>query len=234
MRNVRLLMIVALFALWPTDAHAGRGFWGWLEELSGPGPFKAVLPVVTHEIACIRDNRLTFLDCIELTKKHPPLPGPNPIEPVKGKVQARIAFGFGRFNSDADTRRFKDLPASDPGNLGTVHVTTFSTSLLFRPYKALDIGPGVGYMQVSGDGLKTVRRLTLTPMTTLFSPFALKKKWEEKPAAYVLRFELQTTFVPQGFKGSDFGNMRTTFDSGPEFLTRFATVIDLSAFIWRR
>jgi hypothetical protein len=37
--------------------------------------------------------------------------------------------------------------------------------------------------------------------------------------------------VPQGFKGKDFNNFKTRFDSGPEFLTRFATVIDIGQLI---
>ena len=43
MTRTRLLLMLIAVLLWPTQAHAARGFWGWLEELSGPGPFKGGL-----------------------------------------------------------------------------------------------------------------------------------------------------------------------------------------------
>ena len=51
-----LIMIVVL--MWPTPAHAARGFWGWLEELSGPGPFKGWGYI--QPVACVdrETNRL--------------------------------------------------------------------------------------------------------------------------------------------------------------------------------
>jgi hypothetical protein len=61
----------------------------------------------------------------------------------------------------------------------------------------------------------------------------LKPSWHYNRYAHIFRIEVDTSFVPQGFKGREFGNTRTRFSSGPEFLTRVATVIDLSALIWQ-
>jgi hypothetical protein len=217
MRNVRLLMIVAVFALYPADAHAARGFWGWLEELSGPGPFKGDLPVLSVPIGCVRDDGHNLPNCWSRSDKH---------------IRRVIAVRFGSFTSESDRPRFDDLPAGDPDNSGEVHVRALSALYLFRVHPAVDVGAGIGFMRVSGDGFDAFSRLTLTPASVSVSPFALRPSWAYNRYAHILRIEVDTSFVPQGFKGSDFGNTRTRFDSGPEFLTRVATVIDLSVLIW--
>ena len=216
MRNARLLIIVALFALWPSDAHAGRGFWGWLEELSGPGPFKGNAPVLSVPITCVRDDHLKLMNCYSRSDKH---------------IRQILAVKYGSFASDDDQPRFKDLPATDADNLGEVHVQALSALYLFRVHPAVDVGPGAGFLRLSGSGFGAFYKLTLTPVNVSVSPFALKPSWHYNKYAHILRIEVDTSFVPQGFKGRDFGNDRTRFDSGPEFLTRIATVIDLSALI---
>ena len=39
MRVARVLAVLTMVTFWSTPAHAARSWWGWLEELSGPGPF---------------------------------------------------------------------------------------------------------------------------------------------------------------------------------------------------
>jgi hypothetical protein len=39
-RLIPLLSLVALMSVCVEDAFAGEGVWGWLEQFSGPGPFK--------------------------------------------------------------------------------------------------------------------------------------------------------------------------------------------------
>jgi hypothetical protein len=113
-------------------------------------------------------------------------------------------------------------------NRGEVTVVPVTGLYLFRLHKSLEAGPGAGFMRVSGRGFSPFYRLVLTPVSVSFAPLELvgdgKSDWSR-----VLRVELDTGVVPQGFKGSDFNNSRTTFKSGPEFLTRGGVIADLGA-----
>lgn len=219
MRKAQLFVLVALVVLWPSSAYAERSFWGWLEELSGPGPFRGTDIPIT--LLC--DYGKGLGNCWRVHKEE--------------TVKRTLSFKIGRFTSDDKDPRFKDLPATDTDNRGTVTVVPVTVLYLFRQ-GPLDLGPGAGLWRVSGDGFPAFYKLALTPISASFSPFALIKNEARKGDtvrwAHVLRFELDTTFVPQGFKGSDFKNTRTKFDSGPEFLTRGVIVIDVGAIIWKQ
>ncbi len=216
MRIARLLIIVALAGLCPATAHAGaRSFWAWLEELSGPGPFRGDGPVLSVPIGCVRDDGARVKDCWSKTTH----------------IRQLFAVRFASFTSEEGAVRFKDLPAEDTDNTAPVHLKAVSFLYLFRVHPAIDMGSGIGFMHLSGSGFDGFNKLTITPASVSVSPFALVSAWSDNRFAYLVRVEVDTSFVPQGFKGSDFGNTRTSFDSGPEFLTRAAFVIDLSVLI---
>jgi hypothetical protein len=212
--KARLVLIAVVLALWPTQAHAARGFWAWLEELSGPGPFYGP-PMVSLTVACF-DSDYALEPCARDFDRERPT----------------LVFRVGKLHTD-DTPRFADLPADDPDNRGEVRVIPVSVGVMYHPHPALSLGPSAGFMRFSGEGFSPFYKLTLTPMSMAVTPFAFGD-WKNERLARVLRFELDTSFVPQGFKGSDFDNPRTRFDSGAEFLTRFATVIDLGELVWGR
>lgn len=206
-RRARLLLfVVAVALLWPSAAHAS--LLSWLEELSGPGPFRGTMVSLT--VACVRGDEL----------KACPAGDKN--------TQQTVVVRLGRLTT-YDAPRFKDLPATDADNLGKVHVIPVSGLWLFRVHRSLEIGPGIGFMRVSGNGFDAFSKLSLTPLSASFTPFALNSRWSDSRWAYVLRLEFDSSFFPQGFNGRDFNNPRTTFDSGPEFLTRTGVVFDLGA-----
>jgi hypothetical protein len=212
MRTRLSLLVMSVVLLWPGHAHAAS-FWGWLEELSGPGPFRGWGH--TQPVACLdrEDNRLEW--CWQ-TKE----------EKDASKIPQTLKVSIGVFNSD-DGPRFNDLPETDVDNRGRVRLV-FVTGLYVFRLGPLDIGPGAGFMRLSGAGFDPFYKLVLTPINASFAPFAFKSK---SGRARFLRLELDQSFVPQGFTGSDFNNSRTTFDSGPEFITRAAIVVDLGALI---
>jgi hypothetical protein len=211
-QKARSIIFVVAVALWPATAHAG--FWSWLEELSGPGPFRGYM--FSFTVACVRDDG--FNAC-----------------PVGDEAtRQRIVVSVGRFTSKEDRPRFKDLPANDQDNQGDVHVMPVSGLWMFRLHRSLEAGPGIGFMRVSGKGFDAFSKVSLTPLSATFTPFALseelaKSRWARW--AYVVRLELDTSYFPQGFNGADFENTRTNFDSGPEFLTRAGFVLDLGALV---
>jgi hypothetical protein len=206
-QKARLIIFVVAVALWPAPAHAS--FWSWLEELSGPGPFRGYM--FSFTVACVRDG----------TPKACPVNHED--------TRQTIVVRFGRFHSKEDRPRFKDLPASDADNQGEVHVMPVSGLWMFRLHRSLEAGPGIGFMRVSGDGFDAFSKVSLTPLSATFTPFALSEDLAKSRWAYVLRVELDTSYFPQGFNGTDFNNRRTTFDSGPEFLTRAGLVLDVGA-----
>jgi hypothetical protein len=208
--KTRVALLAALLALWPAHAQAARGFWAWLEELSGPGPFYG-RPMVSLTVACF-DSDYALESCARDFNRERPT----------------LVVRFGRLHTE-DTPRFADVP----DDRREVRVFPLSVGVMYHPHSAFSLGPSVGFMRFSGEGFSPFYKLTLTPMSMAVTPLAFGD-WKDKRLARILRFELETSFVPQGFKGSDFENPNTRFDSGPEFLTRFATVIDLGELVWGR
>jgi hypothetical protein len=218
MTRTRLVLMMTVVLLWPSPAHAAMGFWGWLEELSGPGPFRG--EAISLTVACVEGKTNQLQRCLPIRKN-------DRISSIRRTLVVRI----GVFDSDAGPR-FNDLPETDEDNQGKVRLWAVTGLYLFRLHRSLDIGPGAGFVRLSGARFDPFYKLVLTPLNASFTPFALKEKWKDSPYARLLRLELDNSFVPQGFKGTDFKNSTTKFDSGPEFITRAVVVLDVTAFIW--
>lgn len=212
--RTRLIVLVVLAACWPSTAHAGWAWLSWLEELSGPGPFHGVM--FTSAVACAPAN------------------GPLDFCSVGSEQMVHtIVIRAGRLTSGKNAQRFRDLPASDPGNTDPVYVVPISVLYLHRVHRSFEIGGGAGVMRTSGDGFDAFWKFSLTPAAVAFTPGALKKwtgKWAPR-FAHAVRLEFDTSYFPQGFDGSDFNNSRTTFKSKPEVLTRAGLVIDVGALV---
>jgi hypothetical protein len=214
MTRARLLLIMTAFLLWPSHAHAALGFWGWLEELSGPGPFKG--GGIIQPVACLDPETHRLKWCWRTGK-----------EDDVSRIPRTLMVSFGVFNSVGGPR-FNDLPETDADNQGKVRLLSVTGLYMFRLHRSLDIGPGVGFLRLSGERFDPFYKLVLTPMNASFAPFVLISK---SRYARILRLELDSLFVPQGFKGADFRNSRTTFDSGPELINRAGVVLDFGALI---
>jgi hypothetical protein len=210
MNGRRLGFLVIVLALWPTGAYAAAGWWAWLEELSGPGPF--------HGLALGAPVLCTGTSGLVLCKP--------------GNEVKRLVFVTVSTVSSGHNLRFKDLPDT-PDNRREVHALQVSGAYMFRLHPAIDVGFGAGTMRFSGDGFEALWRLTLVPATAALRPFTLIGKWEKSPWAQVVRGEFETSFVTPGFNASQFGTPASTFSVGPEFLTRVAVVIDFGPLVWR-
>jgi hypothetical protein len=208
-----LLLFTGLVAYWPSTAHA-ESWLSWLEELSGPGPFTGYM--VSFTVPCKQqDNGLRrWKDCNFGTKEKP----------------QTLVIKFGRYGSDGRPR-FKDLEDTPFDDRREVKTAPVSVLWMFHVHRSFQLGPGVGFMRVSGDGFDGFSKLSLTPLSASFTPLALgwNRRW-----AYVLRLEFDSSYFAQGFDRADFQNTHTKFDSGPEFLTRTGIVFDATALIFRR
>jgi hypothetical protein len=207
MKNARLLVLVTAMALWPGAAHA-MNWWVWLEELSGPGPFTGA--TFLAPLICFEDGEQ--VSCGRATRE-------------RGQT---LVARTGRFTS-GNRPRFQDLPRDDEDNRGAVYVVPISGLYLFRVHRSVDVGLGAGLMRFSGDRFDAFYRFTLTPAHASLRPLLL---WKTNRWTRLLRIEVDSTFVTKGFRGTDFGNTRTTFRSEPEFLTSAGVIIDVGAFFF--
>jgi hypothetical protein len=217
----RVVVLLALLTLWPSAAFAAKGWWGWLEELSGPGPFRGF--VVSVPLICVSDGEV--VPCSQKIRTRVPEP-----EPEKRRPKRMIMVSVGSLGSD-DHLRFKDLPDT-PENRREVNVLQVSGLYMFRLHPAVDVGAGAGTMRLSGDGFDPIWRFTLVPANVAVRPFALVNQWKDSKWAGIIRGELETSFVTEGFTAEQFGTPASTFRTGPEFLTRAAVVIDVGVFVW--
>lgn len=208
----RLVVLLAIICLWPSSAFAASGFWAWLEELSGPGPFRgwgARVPVL-----CQKDNDV--VSCWEGLDAAP---------------NRRLLVSFARLGSGKNLR-FKDLPDT-PENRLEVHVTQLSGVYMFRVLKQVELGFGAGTMVVSGEKLQTQWRLALVPGSLSVRPLAFIPALKNTRWAHIPRGEAETSFVVPGFTASQMGVPASSFKVGPEFQTRLAIVFDFTA-LWQK
>jgi hypothetical protein len=206
----RVVVLLALLTLWPSAAFAAKGWWGWLEELSGPGPFRGygiAMPVV-----CTRDGDV--VSC--WSRQNPP--------------KRLVVADVGRLGSGSNLR-FKDLPDT-PENRREVRALLMSGMYMFRLHPAVDVGFGAGTARFSGDDLMSVWRFTL-PVGATVRPLAFVPQWEKKRWASLLQGQFEEILIAPGIKGSDFGST-STFSTGPEWRPRLTVGIDVGAYLFSR
>jgi hypothetical protein len=141
-----------------------------------------------------------------------------------------LVLSIGKLDS-GDNLRFKDEPNTP--NRDKVNVLQTSVTYMFRLHPTVDVGFGAGTLRFSGNDFKSLWRFTLVPSSISVRPLALVNAWKYKWWSYVVRGEVETSFVTKGYNARDFGNSTSTFSSGPEFLTRAAIVIDFTPAVWR-
>ena len=216
----RLVVLLGIITLWPTAAYAAAGWWAWLEELSGPGPFHGF--VLSGPILCERDGKL-----VQCWRPIPP--GTSEAEAETLRPKRLVVLSVGSLGS-GDNVRFKD--EQDTPDRREVNVLQISGLYMFRLHRALDAGFGAGVMRFSGDGFDSFLRWTLIPASFSFRPLAVADRLKDRWFAHFVRLELETSFVTEGFTAAQFGNSTSKFSAGRELLTRGALVFDLGSIIW--
>ena len=205
-----LIVLLCGLLLSPATAHAARddaGWWGWLERLSGPGPFHG--GGVDLGLFCAPQSGGLDL-CSWRTR---------PGEPETKQVVA-VRIGW---LSSGDNQRFEDTP----GDRRAVHAFELGASYTFRLVSALDAGFGAGMVRFSGEGFDSFSRIVLTPILLSFAPFAIHNN---VPAARAFRIRFEEQYITKGIRGADFGNPTTRFSTDAELISSASLVIDLSGF----
>jgi hypothetical protein len=225
MRQARVLVMVLLVMAWPTSAHAARSWWGWLEELSGPGPFTGLM--YSHDVRCWDGNKDNKDDihCRSLKAEIE-------LEPAK-RIKKTLQVSFG-FLTSGDRARFEDLVRSGQDNEDNhrqVYAIPINATMMFRVHRSLQIGPGIGVLFLAGPDVSASPAFVALPLSASWKFLRMKSSWENSKLARIASLELQTNFITRGYDGRDFGSDVTTFKSKPEFRANVGISIDFRE--WR-
>jgi len=223
MNRLRSLLAVAVLVLLsPRPAQAS--IWGELEKLSGPGRFDGG-DILSAPLFCAWHDGFRFL-C------HRKLP-----EDGKGDVTSRIVVKWSRFSNDNDKDRkkqFDDLPFNDPTNhpLVTIDSLAFLYKWRIPGVPQAEVGAGAGFWGVGGDASFRPFKRFIVPLNASVAP--LEFFWKKNRWAGILRFDVELTWVPDGFNAAgDFARPNSTFNKAPDFVPRRTFVIDLAPLLMR-
>jgi len=217
-------MLFVLCAVWPAVARAQSDVIDWIQQQSGPGPydnswlklgaFNARLwcwakDGVAPEPSVLRELRRCWID--------------NPNE-----IQWVLSFG-GEFAHNYKDQLFLD----DPTDRREISEWRFTTAVLYHANSVFDIGGTVDAVRFSSSqgNAFSFWRLGVGPRLMFTPCFRCKVPKEWGAVKRIVLLQLDSTFFPQGFKASDYGNTVSKFDSGPEFQARASVVLDGGALV---
>ena len=213
MKRLTFITCLAAACVLAQPQPAAAGFWDWLEEFSGPGPFTGFTLLGTE---CWKDKVL----------QHSPIASEG-VEANAPIPTLRCLFlDLSRFHADQDPDQ--GYPAL------SVWLTDFGGSL--RIADGLDIGAGIGVMAFGGDTVPDAK-LVLSPIRIVARPIVLatprssRRDWQGFFNIY-----WKQTFVPGDLTGDEFGQVpppgTPKFSlKGGELLGSFGVAIDVTSLI---
>ena len=222
MMRIRTLMLLGAFALWPSVASAQWGWLEFLEELSGPGPFKGY--TVGLRLVCTRaDDRGTLSTSawgLCLSDNDPRF---------RQLVELRGAY---LWTGEGDRPRFEDAPADKRA----VKAFRLESTAAVRLSPMLDIGAGVGFVRFWGEGFDPLWRPSLIPISVTFTPFAIGVNPNAAGSALKRAFKirLEEKYFPIGFTGADFGHPESSYTTDGDWVFSAGLVVDVGFLFDRR
>ncbi|HXE80034.1 MAG TPA: hypothetical protein VNK41_04735 [Vicinamibacterales bacterium] len=224
LRNGALALL--LVATGAPPASAG---WGWLERLSGPGPFNGFQ--YAFPIACYGWRPAAAPEDGDSGQAAQAGDSTFRFEPVDWDCrdadprQMRVVFGvdFARLSTDDNPFVYRATAGGKPG----------VNALLVVPYASVPIGiafeagAGAGFVRFTdrgGDIDFSTTKLLLQPVRLTFKPLALfsdSTRWE------AFQLALNGTLIPQEIEDVDFGAVPTGFRESSEFLWQVAFRVDV-------
>jgi hypothetical protein len=223
----------------PAPAHALWGG-GWLERLSGPGPFRG--QVIDHRFLCITLPK-------EARAAHDSLPDTSAIkdliiplgdrawltavgcsaidvalrDPRRAEPRLEVGIDLQLLHSAANA-----LDYSQPGNAGPsdIGLRTFGVTADLRVNRVLDVGIGVGrawFRSTTGTPFDGFSRAVLQPLRVSVRPLAFLSN-ASSSEAIVIRFD--ATKFQGTFTAVDFGAAPGTFNEPGEITWAWSIRID--------
>ena len=212
------LLALTMTVLSARPASAQYGWFKWIQELSGPGPFKVAGATVT--VWCDGDDAFTQGVAKEnvvyrkLGCDRVPFLWPT----AKFFVTASAGWGKGENNLEYPEKE---------SNLSAV---VLQVGGAFRPAKWFDVGAGVGLLRLSG-APETVSKAFVEPFVSIRPLAGLGGPGRSVAAdswARAVDLTLALTIFPQGFRLDDFGAVGgPNLTGSAEFLKGFVIKIGL-------
>ena len=211
-----ILFCAVLLALTARPASAGLGDWlGWLEELSGPGPFHG--PTVSIDrLACWSSpaeggpvERVPFGDRTD--------PCRNGSDRDRRQVRAYLSVELARFRSARNV--LAPEPEADDAQVG---LTRINALVFARVVQGVEVGGGLGINRFSGEGAAGqdfgFTRLTL-PLRVRVRPgmwVAPESRWSR-----LVHFSVGFDHLPSTFDAADFGQQGSFREEGESLATAY-------------
>ena len=220
MSKLRLVLLIALCAVWPATARAQSDFIDWLQQQSGPGPYHTYFKGYEIRAYCPKANEKydlrrvwdCFLDDPDLTK---------------------WVLSFDTTYAKTYNRR---LFLDDPSDVREISQDRYTIAFVYRPNIYLKVGGTFDLLRFSSDqgNAFSFWKVGFGPRL-IVSPFArhiTDRNTKHSGSLHrLIQLQIDAPYVPQGFKATDFNNTVSKFESGPEFQVRTSLVIDSSALL---
>jgi hypothetical protein len=204
----------------PARADA-QGFWRWLEELSGPGPFKDIngleLPLACYGTRDLPKAEGWFPPwvCLASPETHPTF-----------TLSFDLASGTGRNNLAYDPAVFAGEPADVNARLYGFGLTYHAAD------RAVDVGVLVGRIRLGSlPVVDSVTRTRVEPRLVV-RPLVFGREGRDRYRASWLELRFVPLILPKRFTGPDLGST-TDLGSGAEVLMSYAVLINLAPLVGR-
>ena len=216
----RLLGALAVLGVILAPARADAS-WGWLEKLSGPGPFMGL--AYTVPIGCLYRE-----DPQSQPHFRPALLRPDCVVPEKAKkdpAPVKLLFGVDIQYLTAGAGD-NPLQYASGGAVPGVHLWQVIPAVAVPVHPALSVGVGFGFAHFSttGDVESSFSTGVFHPLRLTFTPAAAVAPGSRWTA---LQFKLNATMFTRTIRSEDFGAIRGTFKARPEVLWQPVIFIDV-------
>jgi hypothetical protein len=186
MRRVYPTLCFVLGALFAHPQPAAADWWDWLQELSGPGPFKT-------------EGNVMWSIC----------PGPGTVfRPYDNAGPPKLCVFV-------DVRRFVNWDDDNFLKFGRVRLQTYDFGVAWEVRRAVDVGLGFGVMHFAANGTGS-NRLSITPLRTTVKPLllladllrkgdALERNRTARRWASILKYYARLSVIPGTIDATNFG-----------------------------
>jgi hypothetical protein len=237
MRRVAIILLTCTLGQMLAPAAAQAWILDWIDELSGPGPFRGMS--FEWRLVCFSEPDPAQRDAVEETDevrlgtaRALQFLGPGCFfkqVPVTHRRRASINLKMGLLEAKRNDLSYA-LPEADRD----VKLTTLLPSVSWRPTRSLELTVGGGVFWFSGPQFASFHRVVLEPLRADVKPLAaINQARGADPVWWDELVSLRGGFliVPRGFDARDFGAIPGTFRVSRDTLKSAAIFLDLDSLV---